>query len=92
MFGLQRSFLIAGARSVVTSLWDVEDRAAARFMSLFYHGLKSGQPRDESMRAARAEMAREGFKHRDRSAFVLTGVGDQPGAAVAAPASRGAGR
>jgi len=36
LVGLTRSFIFAGARSVVASLWDVSDEAAARFMADFY--------------------------------------------------------
>ncbi|NNF05275.1 MAG: CHAT domain-containing protein, partial [Candidatus Eisenbacteria bacterium] len=75
VFGLARSFLLAGAKTVVSSLWDVEDRAASRFMTLFYEALRSGEAKDQALRTARTAMAKEGFPHRDRSAFVLAGVG-----------------
>ncbi len=91
-FGLSRAFLIAGARSVVSSLWDVEDRAAARFMALFYRNLAAGLPRDESLRGARQAMAREGYRHRDRSAFALLGLGHQAVPAVSGPPAGGTGR
>lgn len=77
-YGFPRAFLIAGARSVVTSLWEVEDSAARRFMELFYSGLAAGIERDRCLQEARMEMAREGYSHRDRSAFVLTGIGHEP--------------
>jgi CHAT domain-containing protein len=76
--GLARSFFVAGARSVVMSLWDVEDGAARRCMEAFYEGLKRGEPRDVALQHARATMKREGFPHRDRSAFVLAGYGAEP--------------
>jgi tetratricopeptide (TPR) repeat protein len=81
--GLPRAFLIAGARSVVSSLWDVEDRAAMQFMTHFYAGLRAGLPRDESLQAARTAMRRAGYSTRDRAAFVLTGVGHLPVASQA---------
>ena len=37
--GLARGFQYAGARSLVASLWPIEDAAAAGFMSRFYAGL-----------------------------------------------------
>lgn len=76
--GLTRSFLIAGARSVVSSLWDVEDRAATRIMERFYEGLRDGLPRDQALRQAKLAMRREEVLLRDRAAFVLTGAGDRP--------------
>jgi CHAT domain-containing protein/Tfp pilus assembly protein PilF len=52
--GLTRAFLAAGSKSVVVSLWKVNDRSTARLMRTFYEGLlreKRGRP--ESLAAAR---------------------------------------
>ena len=83
-FGLPRSFLIGGARSVVMSLWDVEDGRAAEFMTAFYRALRRGSPRDRALQTARQEMARRGYPLRDQAAFVLTGVAHEPVAALSA--------
>jgi CHAT domain-containing protein len=39
VIGLTRAFLHAGASSVVTSLWSIQDRATAKLMEHFYQGL-----------------------------------------------------
>lgn len=39
LLGLLRGLLYAGARSVLASLWDVNDRSTAEFMRLFYSRL-----------------------------------------------------
>lgn len=45
--GLSRAFMAAGARSVVVSLWPVNDRSTARLMERFYRGVlgESGGPK-----------------------------------------------
>ncbi|HBQ60915.1 MAG TPA: hypothetical protein DD671_15175 [Balneolaceae bacterium] len=39
LIGLQRSFISAGASSVMVSLWSVFDRSTSKFMSIFYRSL-----------------------------------------------------
>jgi CHAT domain-containing protein len=36
MIGLARGLLSAGARSLLLSLWDVNDKSTAEFMKVFY--------------------------------------------------------
>jgi len=38
VFGLRRAFQIAGARTVIMSLWSVEDQSARSWMRLLYEG------------------------------------------------------
>jgi CHAT domain-containing protein len=51
--GLSRSFLGAGASSVVVSLWDVDDRSTPLLMETFYRRLAAGAPPAEALLAAR---------------------------------------
>jgi tetratricopeptide (TPR) repeat protein len=76
--GLTRAFLLAGARTVVASWWDVEDAAARRFMELFYAELSGGEDRDRALQRARAKMAQEGYPARDRLAFAMIGATATP--------------
>lgn len=88
--GLTRAFLVAGSRSVVTSLWEVRDDAARRFMDVFYRELRSGAPRDVALQRTREVLRQEGYPLRDRAAFVITGVGHEAVPALAgAPGSGG---
>jgi CHAT domain-containing protein/tetratricopeptide (TPR) repeat protein len=59
MQSLARAFTHAGARTVVGTLWKVEDRAAARFMELMYAELASGNSVSSSLRAAQQAIATE---------------------------------
>jgi CHAT domain-containing protein len=53
VLSLARSFILAGSKSVVMSLWKAEDRASASIMELFYKGLADGLPKDEALRQAK---------------------------------------
>jgi CHAT domain-containing protein len=50
--GLTRSLLYAGARSVIQSLWRVDDDATRQLMSDMYVRLRDGAGRGEALRAA----------------------------------------
>ena len=41
--GIARAFLAAGARSVLASLWAIDDQATLEFMKSFYQHLKDGE-------------------------------------------------
>lgn len=56
LIGLTRGFLHAGARSVMVSLWPVQDRLTADFMASFYRALLDGQTKPEAMRTAKLAM------------------------------------
>ena len=58
IIGLTRAFQYAGARSVLASLWQVEDEATAELMQRFYRHLRSGKAKDEALRAAQLELIR----------------------------------
>jgi tetratricopeptide (TPR) repeat protein len=52
LMGLRTAALCAGAASCISTLWNVEDEAAATLVSELYRGLASGSGRGESLRAA----------------------------------------
>jgi CHAT domain-containing protein len=55
---LARAFHYAGARSVVSALWSIDDRATAVFMVKFYNELKIGSGKDEALRRAQLAFIR----------------------------------
>ncbi|HEV2987589.1 MAG TPA: CHAT domain-containing protein [Candidatus Angelobacter sp.] len=55
--GLPRAFLFAGSRSVLASLWKVDDDAAVAFMKSFYEGIKKGEIPSAALRGAQLEMS-----------------------------------
>ena len=50
--GIARAFLGAGARSVIASLWKIDDEATLAFMSHFYKHLVKGQSASKSLHEA----------------------------------------
>jgi CHAT domain-containing protein/tetratricopeptide (TPR) repeat protein len=57
--GLTRAFMYAGARRVIVSLWNVNDKATASLMQRLYAGmLRSGKTPAAALRAAQIEMLR----------------------------------
>ena len=61
VFGLQRGFKKAGVRSLIMSLWDVNDAATQQMMSSFYEGLTQGLSLHGAFSKARREMRQNGF-------------------------------
>ena len=56
---LARAFLTAGARSVVASLWAVDDRSTATLMESFYEHLKGGLTVNEALRQAQRDFIKD---------------------------------
>jgi CHAT domain-containing protein len=59
IMNLARTFLIAGAKSVVASLWDVDDRSTATLMTHFYQQIANGKDITQALRQAQLEMLTE---------------------------------
>ncbi|MGG6240958.1 CHAT domain-containing tetratricopeptide repeat protein [Nodosilinea sp. AN01ver1] len=59
VFGLRRSFILAGAKTLVMSLWKVPDKQTQELMEDFYKRILAGQPRAEALRGAQLEMKRK---------------------------------
>ncbi|MEO0455983.1 MAG: tetratricopeptide repeat protein [Cyanobacteria bacterium P01_A01_bin.114] len=58
IYGLRRSFVIAGAQSQLMSLWRVDDIGTKDLMVEYYEQLLSGQGRSDALRQTQLEMIR----------------------------------
>ncbi|MBX2821416.1 MAG: CHAT domain-containing protein [Rhodothermaceae bacterium] len=56
VFGLGRSFQIAGSQSVIMSLWQVSDGSTMNLMTNFYEQMASGKGKAASLRTAAREV------------------------------------
>jgi CHAT domain-containing protein len=59
IISLARAFAYAGAKSIVTSLWSVNDKSTSELMRFFYRELRRGKDKDEALRLARQRLLRE---------------------------------
>ena len=78
VMNLARAFLTAGAKSVVASLWAVDDRSTATVMESFYQHLRAGLDVSDSLRQAQLDFIRD-YKEKAKpyfwAGFVVIGDG-----------------
>lgn len=56
IFGLQRAFKKAGVKTILMSLWSIDDKATSEYMGLFFDFLTSGLSKHESYKKTVVEM------------------------------------
>ena len=72
--GLARAFIESGARSVLVSLWALEDEATEQLMRRFYKHLVEGESASESLHRTMKWMRSNGFSNvRQWAPFMLIG-------------------
>lgn len=71
VYGLQRAFKLAGAQSILMSLWSVDDKATAELMTEFYNGLITGKEPDEALVSAQLILRAKGYSPDNWASFVL---------------------
>jgi lipopolysaccharide biosynthesis regulator YciM len=75
MYSLQKAFQIAGAKSVIMSLWTVSDNATQILMTKFYENLLAGKNKKDALKVAQNYLiSKTAYKHPYYwGAFVLVG-------------------
>ena len=61
--GLARSFFYAGSKSVIVTLWSIDDNATILFMKILYNKLNEGMPINKAMNFARNKMLESKFAY-----------------------------
>ena len=76
VYGLRRAMTIAGAETLVLSLWQVDDIATQEAMTAYYEYLLAGSGRAESLRQVQLEMIDSNSRYAHPyywAAFITTG-------------------
>jgi CHAT domain-containing protein len=79
VFGLRRGLQVAGAESVLMSMWSVPDQETRELMTLFYKKWLGGAEKHQALREAQLEMREKVRKSKGNDAsfywgaFVLVG-------------------
>ena len=62
VYGLRRAFVLAGAESLVMSLWQISDFTTRELMTNYYRNLKQGMGRGEALRQVQLDMLKHNPK------------------------------
>ncbi len=67
------AFIEAGAETVVSTLWELEDHSAEHLMAAFYARLGKGEAKGEALRDAQRQLIKEGLQPYYWASFQLVG-------------------
>jgi CHAT domain-containing protein len=78
VLNLARAFLLAGARSVVTTLWTVSDATSTALMRRFYENIAAGHDVGEALMLSKAALLEQFGSDAlgTVAAFQIVGIGD----------------
>ena len=74
VYGLQRSFLVAGADALIMSLWKVDDEATQLLMSHFYSNWVKGGNKEKAFKQAQVQLMAKYKEPYYWGAFVMIGL------------------
>lgn len=73
VLGLSRSWLAAGSKNIIVSLWAVNDRSTSHLMTQFYQNLKTQPDKAIALRSAMLSTMKKHPQPKDWGAFTLIG-------------------
>lgn len=74
VLGLQRGFKKAGAKTIIMSLWNVNDESTMKMMTSFYHHYLEGMSKENAFRTAQDELKKDSPSQQERpdwAAFIM---------------------
>jgi CHAT domain-containing protein len=74
VYGLQRAFIVAGAKALVMSLWKVDDAATQALMTNFYTNLSKGGGKLKAFKQAQQQLMLKFKEPYYWGAFVMVGL------------------
>ncbi len=74
VYGLQRAFKVAGAQTIILSLWRVDDTTTQKLLGYFYQGWLQHQDKHRAFREAQIKLREEYLFPYYWGAFVMIGV------------------
>lgn len=72
--GLPQAFLSAGAQTVMTSLWHIDDRSTMALMEAYHRRVRAGVPAARALAEVQRQAIRQGHSPYTWGAFVSVGV------------------
>jgi CHAT domain-containing protein len=69
ILSLARGFIYSGSRSVVMSMWEIEDRSGTEIVKIFYKNLKGGYSKSRALKKARAKFLKNADQLRSHPYF-----------------------
>jgi CHAT domain-containing protein len=75
VYGLRRALVVAGAQTLVTSLWKVDDTVTRELMTAYYRNMLGGQGRVEALRQAALAVRQKHPEPRFWAPFIAIGQG-----------------
>ena len=71
VYGLQRAFKNAGVKSIIMSLWEVDDKATSLMMQSFYNNLMNGMNKRDAFDLAQETVKKKYMDPRYWAAFIM---------------------